>query len=113
MSVGSWLLLSIFFVVIGVAARNRLGRGAIMLVSGAAMGLGILATIALIVFAASRHDRNDGSDIFFVVAIFPALGAFFAWIVYILAKKAGDAPTDAEVIIPHLPPDQQRDRPGA
>ena len=101
-STGTWLLLSIFFAVVGLIARNRFGRSALLVVSGGVMLLGVVSSIGLVVYAASRHDRRDGSDILFIVAVFPAILSIFAWIVFILAKKTDTSSSETEAIIPTL-----------
>jgi len=101
-STGTWLVMSIFFALVGLIARNRFSRSALMVVSGGVMLLGIIASIGLVVYAASRHGRRDGSDILFIVAVFPAILSMFAWIVFILAKKTDTASSEPEAIIPKL-----------
>ena len=105
MSTAWWLLGLVVSAIVGHVYRSRGLRAAILLVSGALMVAGFIVTIAIIAYAVDRHSRRDGSDILFIVATFTAIATFVSWVVFVVARKVGEA-TGAgrpEAIIPTIP----------
>ena len=118
LATGWWLLTLVVSTIIGYVGRTRGRRAAIALMSGGATLVGACLTIFLIAYGVSRHSRNDGSDILFIVAVFAAIGTFVALIVFLIAWNMGEGTAGAapEPIIPTLPPrplDPQTPKPGS
>ena len=103
MSTVWWLSTIVLSAIVGHVAHTRGRRAAIVLASGVILVVGALVAIALVAYGVSRHSRHDGSDIFILIAAFPLLAAFAAWIVFIVARSAGRSGGEPEAIIPAMP----------